>query len=59
MNHEKRQLVKILEEICKENHCDFVSFSDDWILQIKANGKPDYIVIGHKFPNNNASVSKL
>lgn len=59
MNHEKRQLVKILEEICKENHCDFVSFSDDWILQIKTDGKPDCLVIGYKFPNNNAAASKL
>ena len=59
MGYEKRQLVKIVEEICEENHLKLTRYSDDWILQIKARGKPDCLVIGYKFPNNNAASSKL
>ena len=59
MGYEKRQLVKIVEEICDINHLDLVKYSDDWILQIKNKGKPDCFIFGYKFPNNNASISKL
>ena len=59
MCYEKRQLAKIVEEICEENHLKLTSYSDDWISQIKARGMPDWLVIGYKFPNNNAASSKL
>lgn len=59
MGYDKRQLVKIVEEICSDNNLGLNKFSDEWILQVKKSGNPDCFIFGYKFPNNNAAVSKL
>lgn len=53
-----KQLVKIVKEICKEEKIKFLSYSNDYILQLEANKKVMYIM-GNKFPNNNASVEQI
>lgn len=58
MGKDTRQLVKIVKEICTENTIDFKDFSDEWILQLSANGRKMFIY-GYKFPNNNASIEQI
>lgn len=58
MSSERRQLVEIVKEICKENSIDFQSFSYDWILQLSANYRKMFIY-GYRFPHNNASVEHI
>ena len=53
-----REMVKILKEICLENNISFNGYSNDWILQLKANNRTMY-VYGYKFPNNNAAVEQI
>ena len=58
MNEKTRQLVKIIKEICKQHNIEFTAFSDDWIIQLKCNGKVMYIY-GYRFPNNNAVIDRI
>lgn len=55
---EKRQLVKLVAEICREHSIEWKCFSDEWILQLKANNRVMFI-IGYRFPNNNAAADRV
>ena len=59
MGYEKRQLVKLIEDICKEDGIKLESFSDNWILQLTNKDEKKCIIYGYKFPNNGASIGKV
>lgn len=59
MGYEKRQLVTLIEEICKEDGFKFESFSDNWIIQLTNTDGDKALIYGYKFPNNGAAVSKV
>jgi len=54
MQNSDRQIVKIIKEICTENHIPLKLFSYDWIMQLTIGGKNVY-VYGYQFQNNNAA----
>lgn len=56
MGYQKRQLVKIIEEICEEDDIELASFSDNYILQLSKNGQ-NTMIYSYKFANNNAAIS--
>lgn len=58
MGYPKRQLVKIIEEICAEDDIELGSFSDNYILQLTKNGK-NTMVYSYKFANNDAAISMI
>lgn len=58
MKGDRRQLVKIVKEICQEHNISLQSFSDEWILELTTNSRTMYIY-GYKFPNNNASIEQI
>ncbi len=58
MGYPKRQLVKIVEEICKEDNIEYASFSDNYIIQLSKNGK-NTMIYNYKFANNDAAISKI
>lgn len=58
MGYPKRQLVKIVEEICKEDDIKYASFSDNYIIQLSKNGK-NTMIYNYKFANNDAAISKI
>lgn len=58
MSTAKRQLVKIVSEICAEHKIEFKSFSYDWILELSANGRKLFIY-GYKFSNNDAAIERI
>jgi len=53
----KRQIVKIIKEICTEQNISCTPFSYDWILQLRKNEQIGYIY-GYKF-NVNSSASAM
>ena len=59
MENEKRQIVKIIEEICVDKGYSLSKFSDEWILQITNKKGQNCFIFGYKFPNNNASIAKI
>lgn len=59
MSYEKRQVVKIVEEICKEDGIKFESFSGDYFLQLTNQEGKRAMIYGFKFPNNDAAISKI
>ena len=59
MSYEKRQLTKIVEEICNEKNFELKKYSDDWIMQINNNNGKNCFIFGYKFPNNNAAISRI
>ena len=59
MGYEKRQLVKLVEDICEEEGFKFESFSDNWIIQLTNQEGKKGVIYGYKFPNNNAAISKV
>lgn len=54
----RRQIVKIIEEICKENGYKLSLYSDEWIIVVENAGKK-MIIPSYRFPNNDAGVSDL
>lgn len=54
----KRQIVKIIEDICNEKKYNLQKFSDDWIMQIK-NKQKNCFIIGYRFPNNDSAIAKI
>ena len=59
MGYEKRQLVKLVEDICEEDGIKFESFSDNWVIQLTNKEGKKAVIYGYKFPNNNAAISKV
>lgn len=59
MGYEKRQLVKLVEDICNEDDIKLESFSDNWILQLTTKDGKKGVIYGYKFPNNGASIAKV
>lgn len=59
MGYERKQLVKLVEEICKEDGIKFESFSNDWFLQLTNKEGKKAVIYGYKFPNNGAAISKV
>lgn len=57
--YKERQLVKIIKEICLENNYKLQTYSDEWVLEIIDNRGASCLIMGYKFPNNNASISKI
>lgn len=57
MGYPKRQLVKIIEEVCQANKIKLNTFSDNWILQLTTEDEKQCYIYGYKFPNNNAAIS--
>lgn len=58
MENCKRNLVKIIYEICEEAKIDVKSYSYDWIFKLSKNNKSQYI-LGYKFGLNAASVDAI
>lgn len=59
MENFKRFFVKIINEICEEEHFEMKSFSYDWIFSICGpNGKRGFIM-GYQFGLNSASVHSI
>lgn len=54
----RRQIVRIIEEICKENGYKLSLYSDEWVIVID-NGEKRMIIPSYRFPNNDAGVSDL
>ena len=48
MGYERKQIVKIVEEICKEDGIKFESFSDDWFLQLTNKDGKKAVIYGYK-----------
>lgn len=55
---ERRQIVKIIEEISKENGYKLNLFSDEWLVVIE-NGEKKMFIPSFRFPNNDAGVAGL
>lgn len=57
---QKRQLAKIVEDICNRNKYNFESFSQDWFMKVTIPGiaKP-CLIYGYRFPNNTSSASYI
>ncbi len=55
---ERRQIVKIIEEICREEGFKLSFYSDEWLLLI-SNGEKRMFIHSFRFPNNDAAVSDL
>lgn len=53
-----RLLVSILRDICARNGIEFISRSDDWLLELKKGGRTRR-VIGYRFDLNNAVASQI
>ena len=53
-----RQIVKIMEEICEENHIPFKIYSHGWIMQLEINREFIYI-FGYQFQNNNSAAQLI
>ncbi len=58
MKNKERNLVKIINEICKEENIKMVSYSDDWIFRLTKNGISKHI-LGYRFELNNSSVDAI
>ncbi len=58
MENCRRNFVKIIKEICKEDNIEYKSFSYDWIFQLNKNKNYNYI-IGYQFGLNSASVHSI
>lgn len=55
---ERRQIVKIIEEICKELNLNLKLYSDEWLIVID-NGEKRMFIHSYRFPNNDSAVSDL
>lgn len=53
-----REIVKIINEICREERIGFKSYSADYILKLEKNHRTMFIY-GNKFPNNSASIEQI
>ena len=53
-----RQMVRTIREICDERGASLTTYSDDWILEIKKNGRIGRI-FGYKFSLNNSASANL
>lgn len=58
MNNSKRQIVKIMTEICNEYSIDLNLLFTEWVMQLTHNQKRMYIT-GYQFPNNNSASARL
>lgn len=58
MQNSERMLVKIVNEISKEENITIETFSHDWIIKLEKNGKINYI-FGYQFGLNSASVNSI
>lgn len=58
MQNSKRILVKIVNEISREEGISIESFSHDWIIKLEKNEKINYIM-GYQFGLNSASVNSI
>lgn len=58
MQNSSRQIVKIIKEICAENHIQLKLYSYDWIMQLEINKKKIFIY-GYQFQNNNATAQLI
>lgn len=58
MQNSERMLVKIVNEISKEEGINIESFSHDWIIKLEKNEKIGYIM-GYQFGLNSASVNSI
>lgn len=58
MQNSERMLVRIVNEICKEENISIESFSHDWIIKLERFGKINYI-FGYQFGLNSASVNSI
>lgn len=54
----RRQIVKIIEEICREEGYKCTLYSDEWLILV-SNGEKQMFIHSYRFPNNDASVSDL
>jgi len=54
----KRNIVKIISEICAEEEIDLTSYSDNWILRLTKNNTSKYI-FAYRFEINKASVDYI
>lgn len=53
-----RWMVGMIEDICRENGIAFVSYSDDWLLELNKDGVHRRI-IGYKFDINSSAASSI
>ena len=53
-----RQIVKIIKEICEENHIPIKIYSHGWIMQLEINREFIYI-FGYQFQNNNSAAQLI
>lgn len=58
MQNSQRMLVKIVNEISKEEDISIETFSHDWIIKLEKNKKINYIM-GYQFGLNSASVNSI
>ncbi|MDR3329828.1 MAG: ATP-grasp domain-containing protein [Mycoplasmataceae bacterium] len=56
--HNKRTLIKILNELGSILSFKIMTHSDGWIIELQKNNK-SYLIYGYNFPNNNAAASRL
>lgn len=54
----KRQIAKIIEEVCEEYDIKLQTFSYDWVSKLEYQGQTMFIY-GYKFPHNNAAVENI
>lgn len=55
MTNSSRNFVKILKEICKENHFPIKSYGVDWVFEIKKPNNKLFYIVGYEFPDNSSS----
>jgi glutathione synthase/RimK-type ligase-like ATP-grasp enzyme len=58
VKNSERVMVPIIQEICREEEIDCVSFSYDWILRLQKSGKSGFI-FGYNFGINNAAAARI
>ena len=58
MKNSSRQIVKIIKEICAENHIPLKLYSCDWVMQLEIN-KMNVFIYGYQFQNNNAAAQLI